>query len=133
METLYLDCETGDGTWLQLHKAASPNDNHLCQLDLTQNTEGFSINLTAETAERLRDRLSELIALAPPAQPKPAIKLLNVLSTADGVVDCGDGWYGVRFNGRICSPTWTQPGPADVYYQSLVAGTRQPEFHNQFS
>lgn len=36
--------------------------------------------------------------------------------------------YRVFFNGRICSPSWQQKGPAKSYLDALEAGTRQPEY-----
>lgn len=32
-----------------------------------------------------------------------------------------DGWL------RICTPTWRQRGPADIYARAVNAGTRKPE------
>lgn len=62
------------------------------------------------------------------------IEILPVNSTEDGIIaDVDEGtWYAVRFRGRLCSPTWNDPLPADVYLQSLRNGTREPEYNNPF-
>lgn len=36
--------------------------------------------------------------------------------------------YIVFFEGRFCSPSWQQIGPAKAYLQALKAGTRKPEY-----
>lgn len=34
----------------------------------------------------------------------------------------------VVFNDRVCSPAWTQKGPAQAYLSALEKGTRKPEY-----
>lgn len=38
-----------------------------------------------------------------------------------------ESWQ-VRFDGRVCSPTWRQKGPALAYLGALIRGERQPEY-----
>lgn len=62
------------------------------------------------------------------------VEILDVRNVEDGVINLSDAptptWFAVRFRGRVCSPRWNMPGPADAYYKSLVAGTREPEYGN---
>ena len=55
----------------------------------------------------------------------------NALSGSDGVFvlrEGGEAVYQVCFGGRICSPTWTEQGPALAYYAGLTLGSRKPEY-----
>lgn len=36
--------------------------------------------------------------------------------------------YRVAYNGKICSPSWLDKGPAEAYRDALQRGERQPEF-----
>lgn len=45
--------------------------------------------------------------------------------------DSGEHVWVVIFNGRVCSPTWRERGPALAYLDALRAGTRQPEYRKE--
>lgn len=50
---------------------------------------------------------------------------------SDGVVALragGEPAYRVVYHGRVCSPTWTERGPAAAYYSMLLRGQRKPEY-----
>lgn len=40
----------------------------------------------------------------------------------------GGEFYMVRFNSRLCSPTWRSKEPAQVYLNMLQKGLREPEY-----
>lgn len=44
------------------------------------------------------------------------------------VRDGGESVWLVSFDGRVCSPSWREKGPAQAYLEALKAGARAPEY-----